>query len=390
MRFSIVLSALLAISATNAAASCGGSFNSFLDELKREAVAKGFSRQTVNAFFRTAAQDPKVIRRDRAQGIFKSTFTEFSRKVISQNRLDRGRANAARYDAVFNRAEREFGVDRHVLLAFWALETDYGAFMGDINTANALITLAHDCRRPELFRPQIFAALKLFENGDFDPATTEGAWAGEIGMVQMLPEDILHLGVDGDGNGHVDVKASAADALLTGAHMLQSLGWRAGEPWLVEVRVPDNLDWFQTGLETEKSVADWARDGVKAASGNLPNGNLKASILLPEGRYGPAFMALPNFRVYFEWNQSFVYVTSAAYLATRLAGAPIFDPGNPEPSLSDAEMKQLQSKLAARGHDVGKIDGILGAGTRAAVRDEQKRLGLPADAWPTRALLSKL
>ncbi|MCB1366831.1 MAG: lytic murein transglycosylase [Rhodobacteraceae bacterium] len=390
MRFFIVLAALLAISTTNATASCGGNFNTFVDELKREAVAKGFSRQTVNAFFRTAALDPKVIRRDRAQGIFKSTFTEFSRKVISQNRLDRGRANAARYDAVFNRAEREFGVDRHVLLAFWALETDYGAFMGDINTANALITLAHDCRRPELFRPQIFAALKLYENGDFDPATTEGAWAGEIGMVQMLPEDILHLGVDGDGNGHVDVKASAADALLTGAHMLQSLGWRAGEPWLVEVRVPDNLDWFQTGLETEKSVADWARDGVKVASGNLPNGNLKASILLPEGRYGPAFMALPNFRVYFEWNQSFVYVTSAAYLATRLAGAPIFNPGNPEPSLSDAEMKQLQSKLAARGHDVGKIDGILGAGTRAAVRDEQKRLGLPADAWPTRALLSKL
>lgn len=390
MRFSFVLAVLLAMSATDAAAACGGNFSTFVDELKREAVTKGFSRQTVNRFFRTATRDPKVIRRDRAQGIFKSTFTEFSRKVISQNRLDRGRANARKYDAVFNRAEREYGVDRHVLLAFWALETDYGAFMGDINTANALITLAHDCRRPNLFRPQIFAALKLYENGDFDPATTQGAWAGEIGMVQMLPEDILHLGVDGDGNGHVDVKASAADALLTGAHMLQSLGWRAGEPWLVEVRVPDNLDWFQTGLETEKSVAAWQRDGVRAASGNLPNGNLKASILLPEGRFGPAFMALPNFRVYFEWNQSFVYVTSAAYLATRLAGAPIFDPGNPEPSLSDAEMKHLQKKLAARGHDVGKIDGILGAGTRAAVRDEQKRLGLPADAWPTRDLLSKL
>ena len=389
----LVLSLTLALApAAHAQATvpCGGDFADFVRGLKAEAVERGFPRPLVDAFFRSAAYDPRVIRRDRAQGIFKATFTEFARKVISKNRLDNGRARKRKYKALFDRIKRETGVDRNVLLAFWALETDYGAFQGDFNTANALITLAHDCRRPQLFRPQIFAALELFRKGDFDPATTTGAWAGEIGMVQMLPGDILRLGQDGDGDGHVRVKTSAADALLTGAFMLRDLGWRAGEPWLVEVRVPQTLDWAETGLVTQKPVAEWARLGVRARSGSLPDGRLPASIILPEGRFGPAFMALPNFRVYFEWNQSFTYVTTAAYFATRLAGAPVFDPGDPEPGLTDAEMKLLQKKLKARGYDVGRIDGILGAGTRAAVRAEQKRLGLPADAWPTRALLERL
>lgn len=390
MRFSVLaFSAFLAASAVQAQ-TCGGDFNAFLNGLKQEAAAKGHSRQTINAFFRTATLDPDVIRRDRAQGIFKSTFTEFAGKVISRNRLDVGKNSKRKYDAVFDRVEREFGVDRNVLLAFWALETDYGTFQGDINTANALITLAHDCRRPELFRPQVLAAIDLYLRGDFDPATTTGAWAGEIGMVQMLPEDILHLGVDGNGDGKIDVKGTAADALLSGANMLQSLGWTAGQPWLVEVKVPSNLDWFDTGIQSEKTVSEWASLGVKARSGNLPDGSLKSSIILPQGRNGPAFLALPNFHVYFEWNQSFVYVTTAAYFATRLAGAPVFDKGNPEPGLSDGQMKQLQQKLRALGHDVGKIDGILGSGTRNAVRKEQRRLGIPADAWPTVALLNKL
>ena len=217
---------------------------------------------------------------------------------------------------------------------------------------------------------------------------TTGAWAGEIGMVQMLPKDILENGVDGDGDGHVRLKTSAQDALMSGGKMLSHLGWRRGEPWLQEVTVPAQMDWSLSGLDTTKPASDWARLGVKPRSGKLAN--LPASLILPQGRKGPAFLAYPNFRVYFEWNQSFVYVTTAAYFATRLEGAPRYDAGNPEPGLSGAQMKQLQRKLQARGHDVGKIDGILGSGTRAAVQKEQKRLGLPADAWPTATLLNKL
>ena len=206
----------------------------------------------------------------------------------------------------------------------------------------------------------------------------------------MLPEDILRNGVDGDGDGHVRLKTSAPDALMSGGKMLNGLGWRKGEPWLQEITVPATLDWSKTGLNHKVSVGDWAQMGVSARSGNLGNSNLKASVLLPMGRKGPAFLAYPNFDVYFEWNKSFVYVTTAAYFATRLEGAPAYNAGSPEQGLSDGQMKSLQAKLKKRGHDVGKIDGILGAKTRAAVQAEQKRIGIPADAWPTPRLLNAL
>ena len=380
---------LALLAASPAAANCGGPFRDFVAGLKAEALAMGHPAATVDAFFAPVREDPAVIRADRAQGVFRKDFIEFSRAVISQDRMTRGTANAAKYDTLFTRIEAEYGVPRGVLLAFWALETDFGAVQGDFNTANALVTLAHDCRRPDLFRPQIFSAIELFARGDFDTATGTGAWAGEIGQVQMLPGDILQNGVDGDGDGHVRLKTSAADALMSGGKMLQHLGWRPGQPWLQEIVVPEGLDWSRTGLHTELPVAEWAALGVQARNGDLAEG-LIGSVLLPMGRNGPAFMAYPNFRVYFEWNQSFVYVTTAAYFATRLEGAPVYDAGNPDPGLTVEQMKMLQERLAARGHDVGKIDGILGALTRTATQKEQARLGLPADAWPTPALLAAL
>lgn len=367
---------------------CGGGFNSFVKGLKAEAVEQGFDKPTVNAFFKGVQQDNAVLKADRAQGVFQKPFIEFSRRLISQNRIDRGKAMSQKYDAVFDRIESEYGISRGVLLAFWAFETDYGAFQGDFNTRNALVTLAHDCRRPELFRPQIFAALELYSQGNFDPARTTGAWAGEIGMVQMLPRDILENGVDGDGDGKVSLKTSAPDALMSGGKMLSHLGWQPGQPWLQEVTVPAQMDWSLSGPGKPRSVSNWQAMGVQARSGSLAN--LPASLILPQGHKGPAFLAYPNFDVYFEWNQSFTYVLTAAYFGTRLERVQIYDAGNPASGLNGAQMKQLQSKLQARGYDVGKIDGILGAGTRAAVQAEQKRLGLPADAWPTADLLNRL
>lgn len=383
------LIAAFALFLPGAALACGGSFSSFVEGLKSEAVQKGHAPATVGQFFANVRQDPKVLKADRGQGVFQRPFLDFSQRLISADRLKRGQSSAKKYDAIFDRIEQTYGVSRGVLLAFWAFETDYGGFQGDFNTVNALVTLSHDCRRPGLFRPQVFAALELFESGNLNPRTTTGAWAGEIGMVQMLPRDIIENGVDGDGDGKVSLKTSAADALMSGGKMLQSLGWRAGEPWLQEVTVPANLDWSQSGLRTQKSTAQWEALGVRARNGSLARG-LQASLLLPQGHKGPAFLAYPNFRVYFEWNQSFTYVLTAAYFGTRLQGAPVYDAGNPDPGLSGAQIKELQRKLQARGHDVGKVDGILGARSRAAVQAEQKRLGLPADAWPTPALLARL
>ncbi|GAA6194226.1 lytic murein transglycosylase [Phaeobacter sp. NW0010-22] len=375
---------------TPAFAQCGGSFSSFVQSLKTEAVANGHSKAATDRFFKGVRQDPKVLNADRAQGVFQKPFIEFSRRLISQNRIDRGRSMAKKYDAIFDKIETQYGISRGVLLAFWAFETDYGSFQGDFNTRNALVTLAHDCRRPNLFRPQIFAALTLYEQGNFDPDRTIGAWAGEIGMVQMLPKDILENGTDGDGDGKVTLKSSAPDALLSGGRMLSHLGWQAGQPWLQEVTLPQTFDWSATGIATKRSVSEWAALGVKPRQGNLADARLPASVIVPQGHKGPAFIAYPNFDVYFEWNQSFVYVLTAAYFANRLEGAKIYNAGKPDAGLSGAQMKQLQRKLQARGHDVGKIDGILGAGTRAAVQAEQARLGLPADAWPTATLLNKL
>jgi lytic murein transglycosylase len=390
MRIAPFLAALvLGAGPAPAEVSCGGPFPQFVADLKEEAVARGHAPDTVNRFFDSVRRDPDVIAADRKQGVFTMTFTDFARRLISGYRLKTGRAKAREHDGVFDRIERDFGISRGVLLAFWAFETDYGGYQGDYNTADALVTLAHDCRRPELFRPQIFAAIELFAQGGFDPATTTGAWAGEIGMVQMLPEDILAYGTDADGDGRVALKSSAPDALVSGAKMLQGLGWRPNEPWLQEVQVPATLDWSQTGRDTPRSGAEWADLGVRPRHGQIAR-DLPADLLLPQGRKGPAFLAYPNFDVYFEWNKSFVYVLTAGYFANRLEGAPVFDPGNPPPRLSDGQMKTLQRKLRARGYDVGGVDGILGAGTRAAVQDIQEKLGLPADAWPTRDLLNRL
>ena len=383
----ILLAANLAAPAL-ATVPCGGDFDEFIAAMAAEAVAGGATQDAVAEFFNGARFDSAVLKADRAQGVFRKTFLDFSQSLISKNRIDNGAAYARKFEASFNRARDEYGVSRGILLAFWAFETDFGQVQGDFNTRNALLTLAHDCRRPEIFQPQIFAAIALHAKGELSISTT-GAWAGEIGMVQMLPRDILDRGVDGDGDGHVTLKTSAPDALLSGANLLRYHGWRAGEPWLTEVTLPDRFEWSLTGLHTEQAVEAWAALGVAPREGTLPPG-LAASLILPQGRKGPAFLIYPNFRVLFEWNKSFTYVLTAAYFATRIEGAAPYASGSPVPALTTDQMELLQRRLAALGHDVGKIDGILGAGTRDAVQKEQARLGLPADAWPTLELLNAL
>ena len=383
--------AVLSFSATvNLAqtAPCGGSFSAFMQQVGQEARAQGLPQSAINAVISAAQQDAKVLRFDRAQGVFRQTFLEFSQRSISASRLRIGAQKQDQYANVFARALREYGVPAEVILAFWALETDYGAVQGDFNTVSALATLAHDCRRPDLFRPELFAAIELAAQGDIDPARTTGAWAGEIGMVQMLPDDILHKGVDGDGDGRVSLKTSAPDAIMTAARLIADLGWRPNEPWLVEVTVPADFPWEESGLTNKKSVREWAQLGV-AARGQMPARRLEASVFAPQGRRGPVFMALPNYGVYQEWNHSFVYQATVSYMATRIGGAQRYVQTTPEEGLSGDQMERLQRALQSRGYDVGGVDGILGAKTRAAVQAEQVRLGIPADGWPTPSLLAR-
>jgi lytic murein transglycosylase len=387
---SLSLAAGALASAQSLAADCGGDFGPWRARVQAEARAAGISADTA-ALLDAVEPSAKVLAHDRGQAVFTQDWLTFAGRMVNAYRLRVGRERLAELAETFVRAERAHGVPGPVIAAFWGLETDYGAVQGDIDTLAALATLAHDCRRPALFRPQLIDALRLVDLGWLDRGELRGAWAGELGQVQLLPSDYLKFGEDGDGDGRVHLKRSAKDVIMTAAAFLQHLGWRAGEPWLTEVRVPEELDWARAGAYQRLPRREWGALGVRAADGSaLPADPLPAALLLPMGRRGPAFLAYSNFDVFLEWNQSLVYTTTAAYFATRLAGAPVVERGDPEPGLDAAQMTELQRLLQARGHDVGAVDGILGARTRAAVRAEQQRLGLPADAWPTPDLLSLL
>lgn len=381
--------ALMLVSSSALAEDCGTDFNAWKQGIMSEARTAGVGEKGLEAL-EGASIDTNVLARDRAQGVFNQTFVEFSSRMISAHRLKQGVANLAKYSDVFDRAEKEYGVPGPVIAAFWALETDFGAVQGNFSTLNSLVTLAHDCRRPDLFRQHLIPLLTLIDRGVL-PADVKGAWAGEIGQTQILPTDYLLRGVDGDGDGVVDLRGSAPDVIMTTANKIMHRGWKRGEPWLKEVRVPDDMPWDQTGRTNKLPIAKWSEWGVTNRDGSpLEDHGLNAGIVLPMGRKGPAFMSYDNYDIYLQWNQSATYTLTAAVLATRLAGAPAFDPRDAEKGLVGDDMKTLQRKLEQKGYDVGKIDGILGAGTREAVRQEQMKLGLPVDGWPTPALLERL
>ena len=369
---------------------CGGSFQSFVGRMKDLAVSQGHDRGTVDTFFASVYQDGRTLGADGAQGIFNSGFVDFSRKLISQNRISVGQQKLQQYAGVFDEIERRFGVSRGVLTAFWAFETDFGGFQGDFNTLNSLVTLSHDCRRPGIFQPQVLAAIDLYKRGDFSPTGTTGAWAGEIGMVQMLPADIRDCGIDGDGDGHVDLKGSAPDALLSGANMLSKLGWRPNEPWLQEVTLPSGFDFSTTGTAPEVLHRSMGRDGRAAARRPAVRHRRGVDHRAQRPRR-PGLHRLPEFRRLFRVEPELhLRADGGLFRQSSRRGARSSTPAIQATPLDQGSMKQLQRKLEALGHDVGEVDGILGYNTRIAVQKEQARLGLIPDAWPTWELLNRL
>jgi lytic murein transglycosylase len=391
----VALAALSAPARAQSGARChnGQSFDQFLAQLKQDAAKAGVSQRALAAAAPYLVYDQGIVNRDRGQRVFGQIFTEFAGRMASESRRVRAQQLIQTHAHAFARAEKEYGVPPAVIAAFWALESDFGAVQGKLPTLRSLVSLAYDCRRAQMFHDETIAALKIIDRGDLAPAEMIGSWAGELGQTQFLPRHYYDYAVDYDGDGHRNLLRSAPDVIGSTAHYIATgLKWRRGEPWLQEIRVPANLPWDQADLTIRHPRAKWAAWGVTLADGRpLPNDNLPASVLLPMGRTGPAFLAYPNFAAYTEWNNSLIYATTAAYLATRIAGAaPMRKPSAPVAQLPFNELKELQQLLARQGLDVGKIDGVLGQQSRIAVKTMQMKYGLPADSWPTAELLTRM
>jgi lytic murein transglycosylase len=377
------------------AASChnGANFDRFLADVKQKAVAAGVSQRALSEASPYLVYDQGIVNRDRGQRVFGQLFTEFAGRMAAPYRMQNGQQHIKTYAAAFARAEKEYGVPPAVIAAFWGLESDFGANMGNLPTLKSLVSLAYDCRRSEMFVNETIAALKVIDRGDLTPEEMIGSWAGELGQTQFLPTHYVNYAVDYDGDGRRDLLRSAPDVIgSTANYIANGLKWRRGEPWLEEIKVPQNLPWDQTDLTVQQPRAKWAQLGVTYPDGRpLPNDNLAASVLLPMGRTGPAFMAYPNFAAYTEWNNSLIYSTTAGYLASRIAGAaPMRRPAGQVTQLPFNELKELQQLLVRAGFNVGKVDGVLGQQSRAAVKAMQIKYSLPADSWPTAELLARM
>ena len=369
-----------------------GRFSTWLANFKKEAAAKGISQRTIRSALGGMTLKTKIIKRDRRQGFFAQSFVSFQKKLATPHRVVSSRRKIKRNQAIFDRAQQEYGVAPSVITGFWALESDFGAGMGKDSILGALATLAYDCRRSDMFRTELLAALKIIDRGDMRPSGMIGSWAGEIGQTQFLPSRYLLYAIDYNNNGRIDLFRSDADVIGSTANYMRDLGWQRDQPWIEEVRVPRKMPWKESGLDIKHPRSQWSKWGVVRTNGaKLPNDAMPASLLLPMGRLGPAFLAYENFHVYLKWNQSLNYATTAAYLATRIDGAPLMRKPSPGiPILSIGQAKELQRRLKRRGFDVGEVDGILGAKTRAAVKTMQIKFGLAADSYPTPELLRRL
>jgi membrane-bound lytic murein transglycosylase B len=278
------------------------------------------------------------------------------------------------------------------LIAFWGLETNYGSYLGSVPTLNALATLACDPRRSEFFANEFVDALQLVEREALPLERLRGSWAGAVGHTQFMPSSYLRYAVDGDENGQVDLWQSERDALASGANFLRSLGWVPGQRWGRLVILPPGFPYERAGLDQVQTLSAWAALGVQRADGGaLPSLELDASLLLPAGHQGPAFLVYDNFRVVMRWNQSQSYALSVGLLADRLAGAPpLVLPESLSRPLRKDDIASAQRALNTLGHDAGVADGVVGTRTRAALRDFQLEQGLPADGYPDPRTLEAL
>lgn len=368
-------------------------FRAWVAAFRADAARAGISKATLTAALGSVSLRPRVIQLDRSQPEFVRRIWDYLDTAVSPARIKRGQAQMARYRQAVNGAAERFGIPPQILVAIWGMESSYGAFTGDISTIDALATLAFEGRRREFARGELMAALQILEHGDISVARMRGSWAGAMGQTQFIPTSYQQYAIDGDGDGRRDIWNSVADALASTANYLAQSGWRSGETWGVEVRLPQGFDYALARLDLRKPSREWERLGVTAATGGtLPSLQAGSSIIVPAGARGPAFLVGHNFRVIMDYNAAVSYALAVVHLADRISGGRGFVASWPRAlaAMSREQIKTMQRLLNQQGFDVGAVDGMVGPNTRAGLRAFQRSKGLVGDGYPTHGLLQLL
>ena len=364
----------------------------WLSTFKDRALAAGISSATLDAL-KGAEYLPKVVRNDRHQNEFTKTIWEYLDTAVSQDRIAHGLKALKSQAETLARIEATYGVDAEVVAAIWGLESAYGAVRGDIPTLHALATLAYDGRRGAFFEGELIAALKILQLGDATPATLRGSWAGAMGHTQFMPSSWHAFAVDFTADGKRDIwDDDPTDALASTAAYLAGKGWVKGAPWGAEITLPPGFNYDLTTERVKKPVTDWQAMGVRLADGtDLPDHG-PASVLLPGGHRGAAFLIFQNFHVIETYNTADAYVIAVGHLADRLRGAgPILAPWpRDERALSFEERVALQKRLTSAGFDTGGVDAKMGPKTVAAIKTFQKARGMVPDGFPSLSVLQAL
>ncbi|WP_039914807.1 lytic murein transglycosylase [Cellvibrio mixtus] len=368
-------------------------FSTCIDNFSAKAKSAGISSTTINRSLRNAKLNTKVIELDRKQPEFTTSFADYFNRRVTDQRVNQGRALLNKHADLLKRIEQQYGVPAPYLLAFWGLETNYGSFFGNIPVVDSLATLACDARRSNFFTIELINALRILDAGDIAPDKMIGSWAGAMGHVQFMPTSFLQNAVDFDGDHKRDLWNSTPDALASAAKFLQSLGWQPEERWGREVKLPNSFPFLEAGLKNNKPISEWVKLGVKRADNSpLPQANINASLLVPSGHQGPAFLAYDNFNVIMRWNRSEFYAIAVGQLADQIAGAGKLVQSPPEdaPRLHRDQVITLQEQLNQKGFNTGTPDGILGPGTRRAIGEFQHQQGMIADGFPGKEVLALL